>query len=80
MPTNPPEDDELFQLFRGLRERVFRGSSEFVTKVMRDVEEQLHAKPEESLAASLLVQLTNFVTSWLDPDDDDPDPDQGPPS
>lgn len=66
-PEDPEKDEELFTLFRGLRERIFDGSSELVTRVMKSVEDQIHKKADESLAASVLVQLTNFVTSWLDP-------------
>ena len=81
-PAPPERESELFQLFRGLRERVFRGSSDLVSRVMRGVEEQLKATPEESLATSMLVQLTNLFTSWVEPedaaprgpDDDEPDP------
>lgn len=71
MPGPPPDDEaDLFQLFRGLRERIVHGSNEFVSKVIRGVEERLHAQPEESLAASVLIQLTNLITSWLEPDAD----------
>jgi hypothetical protein len=69
MASDPPErDGELFRLFRGLRERIFRGPSDLATRVMSGVEAQLKAGPEESLAGSMLVQLTNLFTSWLEPE------------
>jgi len=84
-PDGPDEDpareEELFALFRHLRERVFVGSSELVSHVMRGIEAQLDASPRESFAATVLVQLTNWVTSWLDPDardGDGPGPARGP--
>ncbi len=65
---DPEKDEELFGLFRHLRERVFVGSSEIVSHVMRGIEAQLQTAPRESFAATILVQLTNWVTSWVDPD------------
>ena len=65
---DPEKDEELFALFRHLRERVFVGSSEIVSHVMRGIEAQLETTPRESFAATILVQLTNWVTSWVDPD------------
>lgn len=67
---DPEKDEELFGLFRHLRERVFAGSSEIVSYVMRGIEERIPSSPKESLAASMLVQFTNFMTSWLSPDDE----------
>lgn len=69
VPDDPEKDKELFGLFRHLRERVFAGSSEIVSYVMRGIEERLPSAPKESLAASVLVQFTNLVTSWLSPDE-----------
>lgn len=68
-PADDPERDaELFALFRHLRERVFAGSSEIVSHVMRGIEAQIETAPRESFAATLLVQVTNWITSWFDPD------------
>jgi hypothetical protein len=65
---DPAKEEELFGLFRHLRERVFVGSSEIVSHVMRGIEAQLQTAPRESFAATVLVQLTNWITSWVDPD------------
>jgi len=66
-PPAPPRDDrELHDLFAGLRERVFVGSHEFVARVMTAVNEQIKARPEESLGRTVFVQLLNFVTSFGD--------------
>jgi hypothetical protein len=69
----PASEEELFALFRHLRERVFVGSSEIVAHVMRGIEAQLDTAPRESFAATVLVQLTNWATSWLAPGDDPSD-------
>jgi len=74
-PDDPEGEKELFELFRGLRERVFLGSSEIVSQVLRKVEARLQAKPEESFAISVLVQITNFMTSWFKNDEHDDDAD-----
>lgn len=63
-----PNEEKLFELFRHLRERVFVGSSELVSHVVRGIEAQLETAPRESFATTMLVQLTNWVTSWVDPD------------
>ncbi|MCU0682826.1 MAG: hypothetical protein MUF34_11345 [Polyangiaceae bacterium] len=68
MTSDNPEDDELFELFRGLRERTFEGSTAFVMGVLRGLKRQLEAPPEESLALTLLVQLLNLLTSSLGAD------------
>lgn len=65
---DPAKEEELFALFRHLRERVFAGSSEIVSHVMRGIEAQIDTAPRESFAATVLVQLTNWITSWVDPD------------
>ena len=78
-PPDEPEDEvaakeeELFALFRHLRERVFAGSSEIVSHVMRGIEAQIPTAPRESFAATVLVQLTNWITSWVDPEARDGD-------
>lgn len=64
---DPAKEEELFALFRHLRERVFVGSSEIVSHVMRGIEAQIETAPRESFAATVLVQLTNWITSWVDP-------------
>jgi hypothetical protein len=70
---DPAKEEELFALFRHLRERVFVGSSEIVSHVMRGIEAQIQTAPRESFAATVLVQLTNWITSWVDPDARDGD-------
>ncbi len=78
---DPAREEELFALFRHLRERVFVGSSEIVSHVMRGIEAQIETAPRESFTATVLVQLTNWITSWLDPDardGDEPSPAEDP--
>lgn len=72
-PDEPP-DDELFELFRGLRERVFEGSAAFLGKVMRGVEFRVAARPEVPLAVTMAVHLTNFLSSLVGPGDEARDP------
>lgn len=73
-PDDPENEKELFSLFRHLRERVFAGSTEIASRVVRGIEDQLRTVPEESLAASMLVQLTNIVTAWIEPSETDEKP------
>jgi hypothetical protein len=82
MTSLDPEEADLFETFRVLRERVFEGSDAFRQRVIKGVEHHLSAQPEEPFATALLVHAVNFLASWLVPERAEPaeeDDDQDPP-
>jgi hypothetical protein len=57
-------DAELRERFRFMRERAFAGSTVFVDRVIGAIRQRL-AAPEESLATTLFVELTNLLSSFF---------------